>query len=106
VLTVAVHLNRDVEASFPRVLVPRLDGAADAEVERQPDDVRSSGRRETRGLVHRAVVDDHDLELGVEGADLGDDLLDGGALVVGGDDRDAAKADEPRVRRRRGLRAR
>ena len=65
-LTVSVHLNRDVEASFPRVLVPRLDGAADAEVERQPDDVRSSGLRETRGLVHRTVVNDHGLQIDPE----------------------------------------
>ena len=41
---------------------------------------------ELGGAVGRAVVDHDDLELGVGGPDLGDDLRDGARLVVGRDD--------------------
>ena len=76
-----------------RVLEAGLHGAADAEVERQPDDVRAARARDARRCASLgAVVDHDDVEARVERADLLDDAADRRLLVPGRDDRDARGA--------------
>ena len=65
VLAVAVDLHGDVVAVLERVLVARLDRAADAEVERMADDARAGGARAVGRVVRRAVVDHEHVEVGV-----------------------------------------
>ena len=72
VLAVAVDLHGELVAVLERVAEAGLDGAADAEVERQAEDVRARRGGDRGGAVGRAVVDDDDLEARVEGADLVD----------------------------------
>ena len=86
VLAVAVDLDGDVEVMLGRILDARLNGGADAEVVRQAEHGCAGRAGELGGAVGRAVVDDDDLEVGVEVPDLGDDLRDGARLVVGRDD--------------------
>ena len=66
VLAVAVEPHGEVVAPLPREAEAGLDGPADPEVERQPDDVRAGRGRDLGGAVGRAVRDDHDLEAVIE----------------------------------------
>ena len=63
VLTVAVAADDDVVAALRGVLETCLHGTADAEVERQPDDVRAVRRGDLGRAVDRAVGDDDDFEV-------------------------------------------
>jgi hypothetical protein len=94
VLAVAVNLHRDVEAVLEGVPVPGLDGAADPEVERQPDDVRAARLRHGGGGVDRGVVDDHDLHAGVDRAQLVDHSPHVRLLIQRRDDGEAAEPGE------------
>ena len=104
-LAVAVDLDGDVVAALEREAVPRLHGTADAEVERQPQHVRAAVGGHARRAVGRAVVDDDDVEVGIEAADLVDHAADGRLLVQRRDDGDALEVGELRedvvARRRR-----
>ncbi len=88
VLSVAVDLDRELEAVLERVLVARLHGAADADVEGQIQKTGAGACRNGSGLVAGGVVHDHDVQLGLGRADLFDHSLDAGLLVVGRDDRE------------------
>jgi hypothetical protein len=93
VLAVPVEPDRGVVALLEREAEPGLDGAADADVERQPEHGRAALGGGGPGLVGRGVVDDHDLDSRIEGADLVDDPPDRARLVVRRDDgRDPSKA--------------
>ena len=93
VLAVAVEADGDLVAVLERVLEAGLDGAADAEVERQPDDRRARGGGDLGGRVGRAVVDDDDVEPRIEAAQLPDDRTDRPLLVAGRDDREPTRSD-------------
>ena len=82
VLAVAVEPDGELVAVLERVLEAGLDGAADAEVEREPDDRGAMRGGDAGGVVRRAVVDDDDVEGRVVGADLVDDAADRALLVV------------------------
>jgi len=69
-----------------RVEEPRLDGAADAEVERMLKHPRAGVLRDPIRVVRRAVVHDEHVEGRRVLADQAHDGADGGRLVVGGDD--------------------
>src|SRR5256885_912603 len=56
VLAVAVEAYGEVEAVLVGVAEAGLDGAADPEVERQPDHLRAARARDLGGPVDRAVV--------------------------------------------------
>ena len=62
VLAVAVEPDGQLVAAFPGVAEAGLDGAADAEVEGQLDDVGAGGGGDLGRAVGRAVGDDDDLE--------------------------------------------
>ncbi len=105
VLAVAVDLHRNVVAALEGEPVAGLDGAADPEVEREPEDVGAAVGRHSRGTVGRAVVDHHDVEARIEVSDLADHAADRLLLVQRGNDRDALELGELRehgVARRRG----
>ena len=95
VLPVAVDADGDVVAVLVREAEAGLHGAADAEVERQPEDDRALRRRDLGRAVDRAVVDDDDVETGIERAQLVDHARDGLLLVQRRDDGDAAQLREP-----------
>ena len=97
VLPVSVDLDGDVEAVVARVPVSGLHGAADAEVEGQPHDERTVRARPRPGSVGRPVVDDEDLEAGIDGAHLLDHAGDRRLLVQSRDDRHATHGHEPLV---------
>src|SRR5262245_6929377 len=99
VLTVAVHLDRNVKPTLERVLVARLDGTPDPDVEGQRDDSRAGSCGTSRGGVRRTVVDDDDIELGIGGADLLEDRPQRTFLVKGRDYGD--RPNPRRVRRAR-----
>jgi len=88
VLPVAVEPDREVVAVLERVPEPGLHRGADPEVERQTNDGRASGGRAGSRGVGGPVVDDDDVDPGVERVDPVDDGRDGSLLVEGGDDRD------------------
>ncbi len=94
-LSVAVDARDDVVVAVERVAETGLDGAADAEVERQSHDARSSARRGLPGAVARRVVDHDDVELRVERANLVDHAADRSLLVVRRDDRELLHAGTP-----------
>src|SRR5512133_4182474 len=75
--------------------VARLNGAADAEVERETEYMRTLVRGEPSGAICRTVVDHHDVETRVEGADLVDHAAHGLLLVERRDDRDAPQLADP-----------
>ena len=64
VLAVAVEPDRELVAVLERVHEARLDGAADPEVEREPNDRRAGRGRELGGAVCGAVVDHDHVEAG------------------------------------------
>ncbi len=88
VLSVAVEAHGEVVALLERVAEPRLDGRADPEVEGKADDDRAGGGSSLGSPVTRAVVDDDDVDAGIELPDSRDDRADRLLLVEGGDDRD------------------
>ena len=90
-LRVPVEAHGELVAVLEGVAEAGLHGAPDPEVEREPDDRRARLRRLGGGPVERPVVDDDDLELRVDVADLADDAADVPLLVVRGDDGDAAQ---------------
>ena len=92
VLAVAVELHRDLVAVLLRVHVSGLHGAADPEVERQADDLRTGGRCCPAGPVGGAVVDHEHVELGRAAPNLLDRARDRLDLVERGDDRQIASA--------------
>ena len=89
-LAIAVKPDHGVVAAVERVLEAGLDGAADAEVEGEPDDGGPRCSRALGGEVLGAVVDHDHVELGVVRPQLLDHARDGLLLVARGDDRDAA----------------
>src|SRR6478672_11363497 len=91
-LTVPVAADDEVVAALSRVLEPGLYGAADAEVERQPDDVRTVRRRDLGGAVDGPVRDDDDLQVRGIRAQLLDHGADVVLLVERRHDGDPAKA--------------
>jgi hypothetical protein len=95
VLTVAVDLNGDVEAVGERVAVAGLHGAADAEVEREPQHSRAGCLGERAGAIGRAVVHDEHLESEIDALDLLDDAPDCRRLVQSRHDRDALLHERP-----------
>ena len=79
-----------------------LHGAADAEIERQPQDVGTERGGHLGGAVDRAVGDDDDVEARVEGTELFEHATDVALFVVGRHDRDSPEVGElrqPRPRR-------
>jgi hypothetical protein len=74
--------------------VAGLHGAADPEVEGQPQDVCAAVGRDAGGAVDGPVVDDDDVEAGIERADLVDDTADRLLLVQRRDDRGALELGE------------
>ena len=93
-LPVAVDLHRDVVAVLEREAIAGLHRAADAEVERQPDDVRAPVGGHPCGAVRRAVVDDDDDEAVVERPDLVDHTADRLLFVQRRHDRDPFELGE------------
>ena len=89
-LAVGIDLDGDVVAVVPRVLVARLHGTADAEVEGQLQHDRAGLAGHLRGGVARAVVHDGDVNVGPLALDRADHIAHGARLVEGGDDREAA----------------
>ena len=87
-LAVAVDLHRDVVALRKRVLVTRLHGAADAEVEGVADDRRALRLRLGDGVVDGPVVDDQHVPARLLSLDVTNDPSDHALLVVGGHDRE------------------
>ena len=88
VLAVAVDLDGDVVVVAQRVLVARLDRAADPEVVRVADHDRALGLGLGGGRVVGAVVDDEDVEARRLALDVAHDAADHPRLVVGGHDRE------------------
>ena len=76
VLAVAVEADRELVAVLERVPEAGLHGAADAEVEREAEHDGAPRLCDRRRAVRRAVVDDDDVEAGIEGPDLVDDAAD------------------------------
>src|SRR5438093_16553 len=66
---------------FERESIAGLHRTADAEVERQPHHVGAAVGGDTRGAVRGAVIDDDDVETGIERADLVDDAAHRPLLV-------------------------
>ena len=87
VLAVSVDLGGDVVGVPERVLEAGLHRAADPGVEGMAQDDRAAVLGLGRGLVGRAVVDHHDVEVGGVAADLAHHAAHHPLLVVGGDDR-------------------
>ena len=90
-LAVAVDLDRDVVVVAQRVLVARLDRAADSQVVGVADDDRALGLGLGGGRVVGAVVDDQDVEPRRLAVDVAHDPADHPRLVVGGHDRELRK---------------
>ncbi len=100
-LAVAVDTHRKVVAVLEGEAKAGLHRAADTEVERQPQHARTLAARDPRRPVDGAVVDDDDVQPGIEGAQLVDHASDRVLLVQRGDDRDALQLTELRIGRRR-----
>ena len=90
-LSVAVDLNRQLKAVLERVLVPRLHGAADANVEGEVQDGGTTPCGNSRSSVLGGVVHDHNVQINVRGADLLQHGADRVLLVVGRHDRERPK---------------
>jgi hypothetical protein len=88
VLAIAVDLHCNPKAVIARVLVPRLHRPSDAEVEGEADDADVCARRDPRGSIGGAVIDDHDVEVGVRPSHFLDDGRNRVGLVVGRNDCD------------------
>jgi len=86
VLPVAVQADGPVEPLLERVPEPRLHGAADADIEREPEDRRPARFRDGRRVVRGGVVHDDDLRRGTGCPDLVDDPSDRAGLIEGRDD--------------------
>src|SRR5207253_4753867 len=84
VLPVAVDLYRDVVAVLEGVAIAGLDGAADTEVEGEAKHMSAAIRGDPGSAVRRAVVDDDDVEAGVESPQLVDHAPDRLFLVQRG----------------------
>ena len=89
-LAVGIDLDGDVVAVVPGVLVARLYGSADAEVEGQLQHDRAGLAGHLRGGVARAVVDHSDVDVGALALDRTDHISHRAGLVERGDDREAA----------------
>ena len=96
VLAVAVHLHRDVVATFECESIAGLDRATDAEVEGQTQHVSSAIRRDPGCSIRGTVVDHDNVEPGVERVDLVDHPADAPLLVQRGDDGDPLQLAELR----------
>ncbi len=105
-LAVAVDADREVVSVLRCVAEAGLDRAADTEIERQYDDMSAPPGRACPGRVLRRVVDDDDVEVGIERAQLVDHLADRALLVEGRDDRDPLHAGTPTSTRESNWRAR
>lgn len=89
-LAVAVHLDVYVIAAALGVLVPRLDGSANAEVLGKVKHVQVVGTADGKGVILRAVIDD-DVVI-PKGPDLVDGCENALVLVVGGNDYEHARS--------------
>ena len=89
-LAVPVEAYGDLVSLVARVPEPGLDRATDADVERQREDFRAVRAGDVDRVVRRRVVDDDNVDVRVERADLVDDATDRACFVPRGNDRDQA----------------
>ena len=97
VLAVTVDLGHPLVAVVVGKDEARLHRTADAEVERQPDDLGAGLLGEHRSRVGRPVIDNEDVELRRLPVKGGHHVGDGGRFVVGGDDGEAAEVSHGAV---------
>ena len=87
VLAVGIYLRYVVVAVLEGVDEPGLDGSADSEIERDPENTGAEAAAELRGVVGRSVVDHEWVEMRRVRPQCADDVCERRRLVVCGDHR-------------------
>ena len=95
-LAIRVNLDGQIEGMVTGILQPRLNRAADPEVEWKPHDAGPGFLRQRRSAVGRTVVDNEHLEISILGPNLADHSLDRARLVQRRNDRQPPESDELR----------
>ncbi len=87
-LSIAVETDGELVSVLQRVSEPCLHRTADADVERKAEHSRAVRLRDLRGVVGRGIVDDDDVDRGIECSYLADDPSDRARFVPRRHDRD------------------